>query len=149
METEYRHTQFGALTLIILLVTGILIAPTVLSILTTGRVAVAFAIIGLYLLILALFFSFTVKISGDKLRFWFGIGVIGKSYPLQDIHSTQEVINPWYYLWGIKSIPGGWLYAIAPGEAVEIVLKNGKIIHIGTNQSKKLRQVIDDAIVAN
>jgi len=70
---------------------------------------------------------------------------IRKSFSLSEIQSAQKVINPWYYLWGVKSIPGGWLYAIAPGAAVEIVLENGKIIRLGTNQPKILKQAIDTA----
>jgi hypothetical protein len=148
MEVEYKHTQFGALTIIILLLVGLLIAPITLSILEDGRLLVALIMIALYLLVLALFYALTVKISDGKLKFWFGIGLISKTYSLNEIQSTQEVTDPWYYFWGVKSIPGGWLYAIAPGNALEIVLKNGKIIHLGTNQSIKLKEAIDEAMMA-
>ncbi len=147
MEAQYKHTQFGALTLTILILAGILTAYIILPMLADGRLAVALVTLCLYLLIVALFYSFTVKISEGKLKFWFGIRVISKSYSLEEIQSTQEVENPWYYLWGIKSIPGGWLYAIGPGSAVEIVFKNGKIIRLGTNQPNELKQAIDDAIM--
>ncbi len=146
MSAEYKHTQFGTLTLIILLITGAIIARIFLSMFVGGQLVVAFVMIGLYLLILAMFYNFAVEISDGKLKFWFGIGVVGKTYPLKEIQSTQEVKNPWYYLWGVKSIPGGWLYAIAPGSAVEIVFKDGKVIRLGTNQPKKLKQAIDDGI---
>jgi hypothetical protein len=149
MEAEYKHTQFGVLTLIIIFVTGVLIALVLLSMLAEGRLVVAFVMIGIYLLGLALFYAFTIEVSEGLLKFWFGIGGIGKSYSLKEIQSNQEVENPWYYFWGVKSIPGGWLYAIAPGSAVEIVFKNGKIVRLGTNQSKKLIQAIDDAITAS
>jgi hypothetical protein len=149
MEADYKHTQYGALTFVILILAGVLIAPIVLSLLAGGQMVVAFVTIGLYLLILALFFAFTVEISERKLKFWFGIGGIGKSYSLEEIQSAREVKNPWYYLWGIKSIPGGWLYALAPGSAVEIVFENGKIARLGTNQPKKLKQAIDDAMAAS
>ena len=146
MDTKYKHTQFGVLTFIILLLPGVLVAPITFSMLADGRVGIASVILGLFLLILALFFAFTVEISDSRLRFWFGIGGIRKSYLLEEIRSAQEVKNPWYYLWGVKSIPGGWLYAIAPGSAVEILLKNGKIIRLGTNEPKKLKLAIDNAI---
>ncbi len=149
MKAEYKHTQFGALTFAILIVTGVLITPVFLSLLDEGRLLVVLVSIGLFLLILALFHAFTVEISEGKLKFWFGIGGLGKAYSLEEIQSTQDVNNPWYYLWGVKSIPGGWLYAIAPGSAVEIVFKNGKMIRLGTNQSEKLKRAIDDAITAN
>ena len=149
MEADYKHTQFGALTLIVFLVTGVLIALIVPSMIAEDRMVVAFVVMGLYLLVLALFYAFTVEISEGKLKFWFGIGAIGKSYSLMEIQSTQEVENPWYYLWGVKSIPGGWLYAIAPGSAVKFVFNNGKIARLGTNQPKMLIKAIDDASAAS
>jgi hypothetical protein len=145
METEYRHTQFGALMFVVFLVTGVLIVVVTLAIIAESRWGAACATIGLYLLGLALFHSFTVEISRGRLKFWFGIGVIRKSYLLSEIQSAQEVDNPWYYLWGVKSIPGGWLYAIAPGTAVEIMLKNGKTVRLGTDQPELLRKAIDVA----
>jgi len=148
MVTEYKHTQVGVVTFIVLLVVGVLIAPMVLSILADGRMAIAILTMSFYILVLAMFLVFTVQISGNKLSFWFGIEGLGKSYSLDEIQSTQEVKNPWYYFWGIKSIPNGWLFAIAPGRGVEIVFKNGKIIRLGSNQPKKLRQAIEDAITA-
>ncbi len=149
MEADYKHTQFGALTLIVFLVTGVLIALIVPSMIAEDRMVVAFVMMGLYLLVLALFYAFTVEISEGKLKFWFGIGAIGKSYSLMEIQSTQEVENPWYYLWGVKSIPGGWLYAIAPGSAAEIDFSNGKIARLGTTQPKMLIKAIDDASAAS
>ena len=149
MNAEYKHTQFGAITLAVFLLTGILATYIILSMLSDGRLVVAFVTMGLYLLIVALFYAFTVEVSKGKLNFWFGIRIISKSYSLSEIQSTQEVENPWYYLWGIKSIPGGWLYAIAPGSGVEIVFKDAKMIRLGTNQPKKLKQAIDDAILAS
>ena len=148
MKAEYRHTQFGALMFVVFFVTGIVIAFFFLSMLAEGRMAAALAMIGLYLLGLALFYAFTIEVSGGKLKFCFGIGGIGKSYALGEIQAAQEVVNPWYYFWGIKSIPGGWLYAIAPGSAVEVIFKNGKMIRLGTDQPQKLREAIDDAVAA-
>ena len=145
MEAEYRHTQFGALTIIILLLVGLLVAPVVVSMTDDGQLVGAGVTVALFLLGLAMFYALTIQVSEGKLKFWFGIGLISKTYVLDEIESTREVKDPWYYFWGIKSIPGGWLYAIAPGEALEFEFKDGKIVHLGTNQSKKLKQAIDQA----
>ena len=93
--------------------------------------------IGTYFFGLISFYSFTVEISAEKLKFWFGIGIVQKTYFLCEIQSTREVENPWYYFWGVKSIPGGWFYAIAPGTAVEIELKNGRVVQLGTKSIGK------------
>ena len=130
---------------LVFLLTGILIAVVALKILAEDRVPSAILMLGVYLFGLLMFYSFTVEVSEEKLKFWFGIGVVQKTIALSEIQSTKEVKNPWYYFWGVKSIPGGWFYAIAPGTAVEIELSDGKIIQLGTNQPEELNQAIETA----
>ena len=130
---------------ILFLITGILIAAVAIRILSQDRVLSAILMIGVYILGLAMFYSLTVEISEEELKFWFGIGIVRKIIVLSEIQSTKVVKNPWYYFWGVKAIPGGWFYAIAPGTAVQIELRDGRIIQLGTNQPKKLNQAIEIA----
>jgi len=142
MKAKYRHTQYGTFMFLVFLLTGILIAVLALRILAENRVSSAILMLGVYLFGLLMFYSLTVEVSEEQLKFWFGIGIIQKTIALSEIQSTKEVKNPWYYFWGVKSIPGGWFYAIAPGTAVEIELRDGRIIQLGTNQPEKLNQAI-------
>jgi len=146
MQTDYKHTQYGMLMFAVFLFTGILIGVVAWAIISEGRVAAAIIMICIYLFGVSLFYSFTVQVAAGKIKFWFGIGLFRKTYALSEIKSSRQVKNPWYYFWGVKSIPGGWLYAIAPGDALEIVLKNGLIVHVGTDQPKMLRQAVNAAI---
>jgi hypothetical protein len=146
MQTDYKHTQYGMLMFTVFLFTGILIGVVAWAIISEGRVAAAIIMICIYLFGVSLFYSFTVQVAEGKIKFWFGIGLFRKTYALSEIKSSRQVKNPWYYFWGVKSIPGGWLYAIAPGDALEIVLKNGLIVHVGTDQPKMLRQAVNAAI---
>lgn len=145
MKTEYRHTQYGALMFIVFLITGVLIAVVAVAIIAEGRTLAAVIMILGYLLGLGMFYSSTIEISEEKLKFWFGIGIVRKTFVLSEIQSSKEVDIPWYYFWGVKSIPGGWLWSIAPGTGVEIVLKNGSLVLLGTNQPEKLKQAVDAA----
>jgi len=145
MQAKYRHTQYGTATVMLFLITGILIVVVALQIIAEGRPLSAIFMLGLYLLGLLMFTSLTVEIAEEQLRFWFGTGMVRKTIALSEIQSTRAIKNPWYYFWGVKSIPGGWFYAVAPGAAVEISLKNGKIIQLGTNQPDNLSQAIETA----
>jgi hypothetical protein len=145
MKAKYRHTQYGTLVSLVFLMTGILIAVVAQRILAEGRVPSAIFMLGVYLLGLLMFYSFTIEISAQKLKFWFGIGIIQKTIALKDIQSIKEIYNPWYYFGGIKLIAGGWYYAIAPGTALEIELRDGRIIQLGTNQPVQLNQAIETA----
>ena len=145
IEAKYKHTQYGVLMFIVFLITGILIAVVALAIIGDGRMFSAIFMVCAYLFGLGMFYSFTIEISEKQLKFWFGIGVVRKVFDLSEVQITKQVENPWYYFWGVKSIPGGWFYAIAPGPGVEIKLNNGRIVQLGTNQPKKLKQAIDTA----
>jgi hypothetical protein len=94
---------------------------------------------------LLLFFSLTVEIDGEVLRFRFGIGLIRKSIPLGEIVKAEPVRNRWIYGWGIHMTPTGWLYNVSGLEAVEITLKSGKSLRIGTDQPNELAAAINRA----
>ena len=126
MKAKYRHTQYGIFMFLVLLLIGILIAVVALRILAEDRVPSAILMVGVYLFGLLMFYSLTVEILEEKLRFWFGIGIIQKTIALSEIQSVKEVKNPWYYFGGVKSIQGGWLYAIAPGTAVGMSVEMAK-----------------------
>jgi hypothetical protein len=145
MKQTYKHTQFGGWTLLLLLLLGVLIAPIAISLWAEGWIVVTLVMTAGLLLIVVLFYALTVEISAGVLSFWFGIGVIRKSYQLEEIDTIMEVKSPWYYGWGVKSIPGGWLYAIWPGTQLEIVLKSGKMFRLGSDQPQDLKQAIEEA----
>lgn len=148
MSAEYKHTQVGFVTIIMILLVGtftwIIFDAVIKS--SDGQSETMLKITGLvvagfFILVLAAFYSFTIRAAEGKLSFWFSFGVARKSIPLKEIHSVEVVKNPWYYFWGIKSIPGGWLYSIAPGgRAVELVFRDGRLIRLGTNRPEKLQQ---------
>jgi hypothetical protein len=148
MNSEFKYTQLGIVTIIMILLVGVLTAfifdsaiksaagqaGTMLKV--TGLV-----VAGILVLVLVSFYSFTIQVAEGRLSFWFGFGVARKSYPLEGINSVEVVQNPWYYFWGIKSIPGGWLYSIAPGgRAVELVMEDNKLIRLGTNHPEEIKQ---------
>ena len=154
MGEEYRYTQVGTVTILMILLAAAFTAfmfdsglksaegqdATILKV--TGLV-----VAGVFILALASFYSFTIQIAAGKLNFWFGFGVGRKSFPIEGIRSVETVKNPWYYLWGIKSIPGGWLYSIGPGgRAIELVFKDNRKIHLGTNHPEEIKQRLDKVI---
>jgi hypothetical protein len=88
MKAKYRHTQYGALMFLVFLVSGILIAVVALRMFAENRVSSAVLMLGIFLLGFLLFYSFTIEISENELKFWFGIGVIRKTIALSQIRSS-------------------------------------------------------------
>ena len=76
----------------------------------------------------------------------FGIGVFGKSFATKEVRRASIVRNHWYYGWGIRYTPHGWLFNVAGLNAVEIELHTGRKYRIGTDQPQQLHDAINAAI---
>jgi hypothetical protein len=89
-----------------------------------------------------IFSSMTVTVGGGLLTIRFGLGIIRKKVRLEDVESCRTVRNPWYYGWGIRRIPGGWFYGVSGLSAVEVTLRSGKLLRIGTDAPDELEAAI-------
>ncbi len=139
---RYRHTQTGYLLLVALGGGLALILFLMLSTSFNWVAAIAAIIVAGCLWI---FSSLTVTLVGDKLEVRFGPGFIRLSCLLSDIAAQRVVINPWYYGWGIRFIPGGWLYNVSGLRAVELQMVNGQRYRIGTDDAEGLALAIEEA----
>ncbi|KUK13489.1 MAG: hypothetical protein H5T91_07995 [Synergistetes bacterium] len=88
--------------------------------------------------ILLLFYKLTVIIDSEKLEISFGLGLIRKRFYLKDILSFRVVKNPWWYGWGIKTIPGGWSFSVSGFKAIELKMRNGKVYRVGSDSPEEI-----------
>ena len=105
-------------------------------------------VIALLALCLLLFPTLTAIVQGDRLRCFFGIGLIRREVPVSEILAVSVVRNPWTYGWGLRLIPGGWLWNVSGFDAVELQLDQGKVFRIGTDEPEALRTAIANAVKA-
>jgi len=98
----------------------------------------------LILFILASFITLTASIDENYLRIKFGYGIFRKRFAISEIASAERVKNHWYYGWGIHLWfwPYMWIYNVSGFDAVELVMKNGKVYRIGTNVPEELEAAI-------
>ena len=143
MIKYYQHTQIGYLIMIALAI-GLLFIAGLMSV--YGFNWIAFAVLIILGVCLVLFATLTIVIEEDVLKIRFGPRVIRKKFPLKDIESCQVVKNPWYYGWGIRLTPHGWLYNVSGSYAVEIKMKTGKKYRIGTDVPNELAKAIRQSI---
>ncbi len=139
----YRHTQFGWV--VVGLIGAVILLMLGVGIREIRGILPAMIFLGVVLL---LFCALTVEIDGDRLRFWFGIGLIRKCIPLDRITTCKSVRNHWFCGWGIRWWGRGWLYNVSGFQAVEIELKTGKRLRLGTDQPEALSQAIHQATQA-
>ncbi len=139
----YRHTQFGTVNVVI----AIAIMPLVfLPAWVAGAAPVAWLILLFLLGVLALFYNLTVEIDAEYLRISFGIGLIRKRFPLDQIDSCLPVRNSWIYGWGIRLTHRGWLYNVSGLDAVELKMKSGKTCRIGTDEPEVLAAALRERL---
>jgi hypothetical protein len=140
MTQYYAHTQFGKTMMII---AGVVFIIGLWSISTHGGAA-SMLILLIALGLAFMFPTLTVLVGPEALQLSMGAGLIKKSFPLADIRSAHAVQNPWYYGFGIRWFPGGWLFNVSGPHAVEIEMASGKKYRIGTDEPDKLLKAIQD-----
>jgi hypothetical protein len=102
-----------------------------------GKIAIG--VVLLFLLVcLFLFHALTLELSSDELVVSLGLGMIRKRFSIKDIRNARIVKNRWYYGWGIRLTPHGWLLSVSGFDALELELKNNRKFRIGTDDPDRL-----------
>ena len=114
----------------------------------SSAVLIPIGVASVFVVCLFLFHSLTVKVSRDYIILRFGIGLIRKRFSVIDVQDAAIIRNRWYYGWGVKLTPHGWLYNVSGFDAVEIQLKNGRTYRVGTDEPVELLSTIE-AVTAN
>ena len=145
---SYHHTQPGTLNRVIF---GVIIAADLAALAVFGpdepeSVWVMLALGAVMLLALALFHSLTVEILRGELRIRFGVGLIRKRFAIAEIVEVHPIRTRWWYGWGIRLTPHGWLFNVSGFDAVKIELSSGKKYVIGTDEPDRLHAAIESAI---
>jgi hypothetical protein len=130
-DLVYRRTQLGTLT--IAAVGGAVVLTAVLSA-QTGWHPAAVAVLVLLLAALGLFCCLTIEIDQRRLRCFFGPGLIRRTFPVNEVVSARRVRNRWYYGWGVRLTPSGWMFNVSGLDAVELALASGARFRIGTDR---------------
>ncbi len=126
----YKHRQLGILTLIIfaLVIPGI---AALLVLLPETRLITG-PVLAVLVAVAILFCSLTVEVTADELILAFGPGIIRRSIRITDIRDARIVRNKWWYGWGIRITPHGWLWNVSGLDAVELEYDDGRRFRIGT-----------------
>jgi hypothetical protein len=139
MNYFYRHTQAGLLLRWMTL-------PVALGLLSAGFLAGKTFLFLLPAVVLGViswvFSSLTVEVSTDELVWFFGPGVWRKSILRSEIESAIPARNKWRWGWGIHLTPRGWLYNVSGLDAVEVILRDGKTLRIGSDEAKQLADAL-------
>lgn len=128
--TTYRHFQFPSALLAFLGGLGSVIVAGVYALawpVPLVSLAVVFATLAL------LFGGLLVEVTEREVRLRFGIGLIRKSIPRDDLTCVERARNAWWYGFGIRLTPDGWLWNVSGLDAVRVTFRDGRHFRIGTD----------------
>lgn len=131
-RTAYQHTQIGYATLAVLVVIAVIF-------LVTARSRPSGLLWGwtVLLFIGILFHSLHVTVDDAAIHLRFGIGLVRRTIPLNTITSCKTITYP-PLAYGIRWGPKGTLYNVSGRHAVQLSLRNGRILLIGTDDPQGL-----------
>ncbi len=135
MNEIYHHTQVGRVMLVALACAfvGLLFAGT-----QEGWPAGLIGVLITLTACLILFTTLTVRIGSGVIQVLFGPGLPRRTIRLADIESARAATNSWLTGYGIRWIGSGWLYNVSGRDAVELKLRNGRVVRIGTDEPEAL-----------
>ena len=134
----YSHTQsvplhlFFAIAVLLVTVASLRQGFSVLTIL-----------VGIAVVFWFIFSRMTISVSEQALDFCFGFNFMHKTIKLDEIASYKQVRNSPLSGWGIHYIGTGWLYNVYGLSAVELHLKDGSMLRLGTDEPAKLVEALD------
>jgi hypothetical protein len=142
-DVDYQHMQRGYTAIPVLVLFVVISVPIVVAD-DESTVAVAM-IVGLMVAILAVvvLFSFLeVTVRDGTVASAFGFGWPARVIDLANVTAVRQVRNPWWHGWGIRKVPGGWVYNVWGLDAVELDLADSKVFRIGTDEPEMLFGVL-------
>ena len=95
---------------------------------------------------LLLIHNLTTTVDHEGVHIAYGIGSINRRFRHQDITRCRAVKNPWWWGFGIRKIPGGWMWNVSGLSAIELKLKNGRVFRIGADEPAMLAAAIRERL---
>jgi hypothetical protein len=138
MGTVYRHTQVSRA-----MVGGMGItwaAAVWWSVRVSDPVPVTTAV--LVGVVLVLFSTLTVIVRDGAMDVFFGPGLIRRRILLRRIHEVRVVKTAWYYGWGIRLTPTGWLWNVSGLDGVEVQFDDGRRFRVGSDEPGRLAEAL-------
>lgn len=140
MEPTYHHTQDAFNKGLIF---GLSFLAIGVAFISPYSIWETLLLVSLPVLFLLVFNSLTVSVANKQVHLAFGtLKLIQKTIDLNTVTGVEPVKNKLIYGIGIRCIPNGRMYNIAGMEAVELSLKDGKVIRIGTDEPERLAEAI-------
>lgn len=144
---SYHHTQTSTFALWIFAVLAVvLIVPNAVA--GTGALVVIVPIVAFIGFVLLAFNQLTVTVEGEHVVAAFRYGWPRRRIDLATVHRVDVVRNSWWYGFGVRITPHGWLYNVWGLDAVQLNFDDGTAFRIGTDEPDALADALRSRIRA-
>jgi hypothetical protein len=99
-DIGFRHERLGQQLLIGAVVCVAIVTLAILLTAAGTSSLLTLTVLAVTAVALALFSALTVEVGNHTLTCRFGVGLIRRDIPLQDVEQIRAVVNPWYVGWG-------------------------------------------------
>lgn len=137
---RYEHVQYGywgAGTVVLMMIVGVFTLPETFAESTVAGWVVTATLV-LIAGITVWFSRLVVTIDNTTLSASFGPGWPRKNVNLSEVATASAVRNAWIQGWGLRKLPGGWMYNTWGLDAIELEMTSDRIVRIGTNDTDNL-----------
>lgn len=148
MQPTYKHRQAGSAILALMLIPLFAFAVILVLVAPRGTLFPLLLFLLVMLLIAYGFSSLTVEVDAEKVLLYFGPGFISRTIPIEAIDNVRVVRNAFWMGLGIHFIRGGIIYNVSGLDGIEITLKDGRLVRIGSDEPETLARAVEDAVSA-
>lgn len=153
MQPLYQHTQVGYISIVGI---AIVVIVAVLMRRRKGSSGMDESLDGpsrsrgmtvvllLAALIMTMLISMTIRVDSNTVSWSMGPGLIRGSVAVTDIADTRPVTTGTG--WGLRHSEAGWLYNVSGTHAVELDLRDGQHIRLGSDEPAQLAGAIRAAM---
>lgn len=140
----YEHRQVGWLTVSALFAIAILICVAA-AISDPSERTLSYSLVPILMVVAALFSTLTVRVTDQRIMWFFGVPGIGRSVPLKQIASIRPIKTTIWEGWGIHLTWHGWVWNVAGFNAVQIILRSGTRFAVGTPEPQAVIDAVQSA----
>lgn len=142
---HYRHVQWGWI-VVPYTVGSTAVVATMINAEGDEFDARAWAAVAAFVLalgaLLVWFSRLEVTVDASHVQATFGLGKPSRTIPLVEIVGAERVRNRWWYGFGVRRGPHGWMYNVWGLDAVEVIRVDGTRFRIGTDDPDALAAAI-------
>lgn len=145
--TPYQHRQWGVVPLCIFLCIIVFLSADIFAS-SEIHAATGFAL-ATSIACCFIFSSMTIIVTDNAISWHFTGGILKKTLLLKDISSYRNVRNPIWMGFGIRAFGTGWLYNVSGLLGIEIAMKSGAYVRLGSDEPNYLLDALERAMHIN